>query len=200
MSRFLSRLTRASLLCTLVLMLPVSSIAQDPIPVQYRLTRTAPAPTATYVFPYSAMTCNLPVGMPPSTGLRISDPVNAGRDCELLGTAGGVIVPRPAGATHAYSIAGGDSTGTLWSAEAAMGNIVPPAPPTSPRLRPPLAGVALLGTIQERFPFAGLDVVRVLLDDTADAVYVGMSSLTAPGYSPRVGDRVQHIAYRLFEP
>lgn len=200
MSRFLSRLASTALACTLVLSLPVWSAAQDPLPVQYRLTRTTPAPTATYVFPYSAMTCNLPPGMPASAGLRINDPVNAGRDCELLGTANGVIVPRPAGATHAYSIASGDATGTLWSAEVAMTNVVPPAAPTTPRLRPPLSGVALLGTIQERFPFAGLDVVRVILDDTADAVYIGMASLTAPGYSPRVGDRVQHIAYRLFEP
>ena len=139
-------------------------------------------------------------GVPASAGLRIDDPVNPGRDCELLGTANGVIVPRPAGATHAYSIASGDSTGTLWSAEVAMTNVVPPAAPTTPRLRPPLSGVALLGTIQERFPFAGLDVVRVILDDTADAVYIGMTTLTSPGYSPRAGDRVQHIAYRLFEP
>ena len=189
MSRFLSRLASTALACTLALMLPVSSTAQDPIPVQYRLTRTVPAPTATYVFPYSAMTCNLPVGVPSSTGLRISDPVNANRDCELLGTAGGVIVPRPAGATHAYSIAGGDSTGTLWSAEVAMGNIVPPAPPTAPRLRPPM--VAILGTIEQRFPFVGLDVVRLALDDTGDQLHLGAVSLTIPGFSPRVGDRVQ---------
>lgn len=185
---------------SIVLWRPMPSAAQDPLPAQYRLTRTAPAPTATYVFPATAMTCNLPPGVPPSTGLRISDPVNAGRDCELLGTANGVIVPRPSGATHAYSIAAGDASGTMWSGEAPMSNVVPPAAPTSPRLRPPLSGVALLGTIQERFPFAGLDVVRVILDDTADAVYIGMTSLTAPGYSPRAGDRVQHIAYRLFEP
>ncbi len=196
----MSRMCVMLMTLSLVLSLPAWSAAQDPVPAQYRLTRTNPAPTATHVFPRSAMTCNLPPGVPASAGLRIDDPVNPGRDCELLGTANGVIVPRPAGATHAYSIASGDSTGTLWSAEVAMTNVVPPAAPTTPRLRPPLSGVALLGTIQERFPFAGLDVVRVILDDTADAVYIGMTTLTSPGYSPRAGDRVQHIAYRLFEP
>lgn len=188
-------------LWALVLLLFVGwqpAAAQETTPVQYRLTRTTPAPTATYVFQRSAMTCNLPPGLPASTGLRIDDPVNPGRDCELLGNANGVIVPRPAGATHVYSIAGGDVTGTLWSAEVPMTNLVPPTVPANPRLRPPFAGVAVFGTIQQRFPFAGLDVVRLALEGTRDEFHLGALTLTVPGYSPQPGDWVQVVMSRNF--
>lgn len=180
------------------LSLPVSSLAQGTVPVQYRLTRTTPGPTVSYVFPKTAMTCNLAPGGLASVGLRIDDPVNAGRDCELLGNANGVIIPRPDGATHVYSIAGGDATGLLWSSEASMVNLYPPTPPANPRLRPPFAGVAVFGTVQQRFPFAGLDVVRLALEGTNDEFHLGALTLTVPGYSPQPGDWVQVIMSRNF--
>lgn len=63
--------------------------------------------------------------------------------------------------------------------------IVPPAGPTA----------AVLGTVRERYPFAGLDVARIWLDAGAD-VYVGAASLAAGGYTVQPGDRAGIVFLR----
>jgi len=181
---------------SIVLWLPASSAAQDPIPgvptvVQFRVTRTAPnQPPSTYLWPMSATTCGVLPASVPATGplVTFADPGVFNRSCYLAGA--GNWSNLPAGLVWSFTIAAQGQDGS-WSDESAPYVIGKPGAPTGFGIRPTFTGVALLGRIDQRFPFAGLDVVRFVLDDTGDAMHVGAATLTIPGFSPRLGDRVQ---------
>lgn len=181
-----------SLLLVGVVSYPVQ--AQTPPTTQYRLTRTSPAPVQSFVFPRTSLTCGLTKGAPPSTGLRIDDPVNALLDCQLLGTANGVIVAAPA---STYTIAAGADNGE-WSGETPMTNIVPPANPGGGRVRPGAgAQVSAEGTAGERFAFGGLEIVPIRLDGINAVIYLGAPSLSVPGgYAVRAADRFAFSFWR----
>lgn len=173
-----------------------SSLAQQqPTITQYRLTRVTPAPSASSVVQKSAMTCNLTAGgVPASVGFRITNEAAPTTDCEMLGTIGGVIVPNPTGAAHVYTIAAAGAD-NVFGYEGGMANIIPPAAPTGGRVRPGLS-VSATGAVQGRFPFGGLDIASVLLDDFNLLVYFGASTLTVPGYDVRAGDRFEFAFLR----
>lgn len=68
-----------------------------------------------------------------------------------------------------------------------------PSAPGNFRLLTP--GVVALGVVRDRYPFAGLDVARVVLDAGPD-LYFGALSLSIPGYAVRPGDRVGLVLRR----
>lgn len=161
--------------------------AQPLVVTQYQLTRMSPAPVQFTVIPKTAMTCGLVRGVPPSAGFRINDPLDDTRDCQLLGTANGVIVP--AGQINDYRIMAATADG-IWSAEHILSNVVPPASPTGGRVRPGASAQASAeGSVQGRFPLGSNDVASVLLDTYGLLVYFGAPSLTVPGYTVQAGDR-----------
>lgn len=199
---------RIVIACVVVLVVASWATAQpvDVVPTQYRLTRTVPPPVQSGTFPLSAMTCGLPVGPPSGTGLRLTNPQNQATDCELLGTVGGVIVPKTAGVTPSYTIAASDATGLLWTSEVPGVLVLTPSVPSAPRVRPG-ASALVFGTVGQTFPYLlpNGDVITVataLLDDTGAAwpVHLGMWTLTVPnslGYTIGVGDK---IAYTFWKP
>lgn len=180
-----------------VLLASVASAQPGPLPVDYRITRTLPLPVASSTFLASAMTCNLPPGaFTVPVGLRITDPNNPQRECEIAGTLGGVLLPRVAGTVYAYSLAAGNGQNE-WSPETTAPNISVPAAPVGPRVKPGNApGVIADGVVLDRFPYAGLDVARVLIDGTTLDVHVGALTLTLPGYSVAKGDRLSLAFWR----
>ena len=124
--------------------------------------------------------------------MRIEDPNNIALDCELLGTAGGVIIPRIAGTTYAYSIAASNADGVEWTVEVPALNVNMPLPPALPRVRPGVQVATAEGVVGERFPFAGMDIVPVILDNIGVVVHFGAPTLTVPGpggYDVQAGDR-----------
>lgn len=72
--------------------------------------------------------------------------------------------------------------------------VAAPEAPGNLRIQPP-QGVTVVGTIQQRYPFAGLDVASAWLD-TGDMLYVGAQRLSVPGYTVTVGDRVELVLWR----
>lgn len=192
MSRLLSLLP---LLFSLVLSLPVSSAAQIMVS-EVRVTRTAPGQTPNVVtFAYGAMTCNVLAAAIPTTGALVSfdDLYNAGRKCYYV--APGNWSNLPVGLQWSFTVAVMSGDGQ-WSPESEPYVTGRPNAPSGFGIRPTFSGVAMLGTIQQRFPFAGLDVMSLALDDTKDLVHIGALNLTIPGFSPRVGDRVQVLVGR----
>ncbi|MGD9895179.1 MAG: hypothetical protein AB7Q16_17995 [Vicinamibacterales bacterium] len=76
--------------------------------------------------------------------------------------------------------------------------------PTNPRIepRPPAdgAGVAVVGTIQQRFPMGNLDVAGAWLDVGAP-IYIGAQQLSVPGgYTVQPGDRLGVVLWRQPTP
>lgn len=190
------------LVCALV---ALSSIASAQVPVvQVRLTRTLPT-SASAVVQASTAACNLPVGPVSSApGLRYADPVNANRDCELLGTVSGVIAPRVPGTVYAYTLAFGNAAGEF-TAAVAFPDISMPLAPSNPRIRPgDAAGVEFAGVIQRTYPYPlptgdTIAVATAYADsdpDGASPVHIGVWSLEFPGYTARVGDRVWLASWR----
>lgn len=174
----------------LVLSLPVSSVAQIMVS-EVRVTRTAPGQTPNVVtFAYGAMTCNVLPAAIPTTGALVSfdDLYNAGRKCYYVAPGNWSNLPVGIQWSFTAAVMSGDGQ---WSSESDPYVTGRPNAPSGFGIRPTFTGVVLLGTVEQRFPFAGLDVVRLALDDTRDAMHVGALSLTIPGFSPRQGDRVQ---------
>lgn len=66
--------------------------------------------------------------------------------------------------------------------------VTAPGAPGNLRLQPP-QGVIVMGTVQQRYPFAGLDVAGAWLD-SGSWLYVGAPQLSVPGYSVMIGDRL----------
>lgn len=190
------------LVCALV---ALSSIASAQVPVvQVRLTRTLPT-AASATFQHATATCNLPVGPVASApGLRYADPINANRDCELLGTVSGVIVPRVPGTVYAYALAFGSAAGEF-AAAVSFPDISMPLAPLNPRIRPgDAAGVDFAGVIQRTFPYplpnGDIIAVATAYDDVRGdtfPVHLGAWTLSFPGYAAQPGDRV---AVSLWHP
>ena len=197
----IQRQTTAMLLvmltCCSVLWMPASSAAQDPIPgvptvVQFRVTRTAlNQPTSTYLFPMQAVTCGVVAASIPATGAlaSFSDPHVFNRFCYLQ-AAGNWSGLQP-GVSWRFTIAAQGEDGS-WSDESDPPYVTgKPNAPTGFGLRPTFSGVVFNGVVDERFPFAGLDVIRLSPDDQATPVYFGASTLAGLGFTPRPGDRWQ---------
>lgn len=180
------KMTARSLALLVALVLPVEVLAQVPPTTQYRLTRTSPLPVQSSVIQKTAMTCGLPRAIPAGTGFRINDPLNDALDCELLGTAGGVLVP----GGGVYTIAAGSADG-LWSGEVPASNILSPTSPTNPRTRPG-ALLEVSGPVLRRFPFPvnGEMIDVATLEVGGLPVHIGAYSLTTSTYSVKPGDRV----------
>ena len=182
---------------------PGVAVAQVPV-VQVRLTRTLPT-SASAVVQASSAACNLPVGPVSSApGLRYADPVNANRDCEILGTFNGVISTRVPGVVYSYALAFGNAAGEF-TTDVPFPNVSMPLPPTNPRIRPgDAAGVEFAGAIQRTYPYplpSGdlIEVATATADDDqagANPVHLGVWSLTFPGYRAQPGDRVWLTAWR----
>jgi hypothetical protein len=72
--------------------------------------------------------------------------------------------------------------------------IAAPAKPGGFTVTP--TGVSVAGTIQDRYPFVGLDVASALLD-IGGTVYIGAANLSVPGvYAVQPGDRLGLILHR----
>lgn len=178
------------------------AFAQDPvIPVDYRITRTAPGQaTLTTEFLANSVPCNLAVAAPSGVGIRFTDPERPGRDCEYLSAA--PFSNRVRGVTYTWTLAGRQNTVDGYGPESIAVDVREPAIPTAPRdfrVTPPAdAGASLVvnGTIQDRYPFAGVDVASVWLDIGA-WLYVGAAQLSAPGYTVQRGDAVSLGLWRV---
>lgn len=181
------------LLLLFVFTVGVRPTAAQVVPHQYRLSRTVAGQTPqTHVFLKSAMVCGVPRGMVAGFGLRINDPENDALDCEYI-NAGNVLVANiQPGVAYSYTIAGGTQDGR-WGPESTPVSVGTPGAPGGLRVQPSVVGVQVLGTVQQRFPFAGLDVATARLDGSTVDVYLGAQSLAVPGYQVRPGDRV-HLA------
>lgn len=185
---------RLTLTLALLLTMAVTLQAQPLVVTQYRLTRwTDTAGTLTnpqtFTVAKTALACNLaPLSAPTSRGFRFDDQDNAGRDCQYLGDAGGLL--NTAVTTWAWTIAAGTIDG-IWSGEVRGAVRTVPAP-TNPRVMPGV-GVDVAGTVVLRFPFpyqgTNLDVATIQVDG-GPILQLGALSLTVPGYSVGVGDRV----------
>lgn len=181
------------ILLTMILMGAVTVGAQPLTVTQYRLTRWTDtggvlSNPQTFTVAKTALACNLaPLPAPVSRGFRFDDDNNAGRDCQYLGDAGGLLSTP---GTWAWTIAAGTADG-IWSPEAR--GIVRTVPaPTNPRVMPG-AGLDVAGTVVLRFPFPYqndvIDVATIQVDG-GPILQLGALSLTVPGYSVGVGDRV----------
>jgi len=192
MTRYLNALI-VVLVCTLL----TNVSAQAVFATRFQLTRLLPLPVATFEFPRSAMTCNLPVGPLAAPGLRISDEQNVGRDCELLGNAGGVIVAATPGVPYRYTIQGATDS-SIFGPPGEFPDVSVPTAPSGRRLRPATApGVDFVATVFDRLPFGGYDVARTVVDGYPIEIALGALTLTVPGvYSVQRGDRVAVAIWR----
>jgi len=164
-----------------------------PLPTSYRLTRTLPLPVSTSTFLASSMSCGLARGgVSSSPGLRIEDPRNAAMDCELLGTASGVIVSRQA--QNAYAMVACDGNGDC--SAPAIFNLLLPTVPADPRLRLPPPAVAFDATVTDRYRLGQIDVATTIIDGLLQPFYFGAATLTIPGYSVQRGDKVSVALWR----
>lgn len=168
--------------------------AQNLTVTQYRLTRwTDTAGTLTspqsFAVAKAALTCNLPK-LPAATGrgFRFDDQDNAERDCQYLGDAGGILDTTLT--NWAWTIAAGTADG-IWSYET-RGNVRTVPAPTNPRITPG-GGIDVAGVVVNRFPFQNgpdlIDVATIQVDG-GPILQLGAWSLTVPGYSVGLGDRV----------
>lgn len=182
------------LLLTVLLTAAVNVEAQNLTVTQYRLTRwTDTAGTLTspqsFVVAKAALACNLaPLPAATGRGFRFDDQDNAGRDCQYLGDAGGLL--NTTVTTWAWTIAAGTADG-IWSNET-RGNVRTVPAPANPRITPG-GGIDVAGTVVLRFPFPYqndvIDVATIQVDG-GPILQLGALSLTVPGYSVGVGDRV----------
>lgn len=184
-----------TLLLTTMLTLAAVTVEAQPLTVtQYRLTRwtdtggTLTNPQ-TFTVAKTALGCNLtPLPAPSSRGFRFDDQDNVGRDCQYLGDAGGIL--NTTVTTWAWTIAAGTVDG-IWSGEV-RGTVRTVPAPSNPRVLPGV-GVDAGGTVVMRFPFQNgpdlIDVATIQVDG-GPILQLGAWSLTLPGYSVAVGDRV----------
>jgi hypothetical protein len=186
----------------IVLLTASASLAQNPIPIRYRLTRSAPGQSLVIeTFLKASMTCNLPSGVPAPGSIRIDDPVNAGRDCEKADPAFFVNMVREV--AYNYTIAGQANDIDPYSQESNALTITLPRIPQIPNapgnlrgVPPNTQGVASLGTINDHpYKFGGLEVAPITLDAGAGNVFLGAERLQVPGYSVRRGDRISLVVW-----
>jgi hypothetical protein len=185
-----------------------------PIPVQYRVTRTAPSqPTIQHVFLKTAMVCDLPVANPaPPTGagaLRIEDPERPARDCEWFDQTNILGANRLPGVSYSFVIAGNAGSGYGLDSTAVVITLpgIPPAPPRFRYSPPPGApNVAVGGTILRRFhePAVNMDVAEIFLDIfPAKLLYIGSAppgGLASPGDIIKPGNRFEMVAWQPTQP
>lgn len=178
------------LVAVMTLALALTANAQNLTVTQYRLTRWTDtggvlSNPQSFTVAKTALACNLaPLAAPTARGFRFDDQDNAGRDCQYLGDAGGILATTVT--TWAWTIAAGTADG-IWSVEV-RGNVRIVPAPTNPRITPGV-GVDVTGQVVQRFPFVGLDVATIQVDG-GPVLQLGALSLTVPGYSVAVGDRV----------
>lgn len=165
------------------------------IPFTYRVTRSVPTPSQTFTFQKSAMSCGLTPGPIGGVGLRIQDPVDLTKECEYLDATNPLWTNLAPGTAYTFSIAGAAQGSTQYGPESADFGTGVPGAPGGLQIRPGFTGVSVVGTIQQRYPFAGLDVVDILLDGATDPTdplwhaYVGVKTFGVPGVSVQPGTR-----------
>jgi hypothetical protein len=199
-----SRHMRTAILALVMVVAVVGSAqAQSPIPVRYKVTRTAPnQPAVTVVFLKSTMTCTLPKAVPPPGAIRIDDPSLNSWDCEKADPeffAG--MVPEVA---YNYTISGQANDVDPYGPEsqALVINLprIPQIPGAPGNLRgtpPGTIGVAALGVVSgQPYKFAGLEVAPVTLDGGAGEVFLGAQVLEAGSFRVKRGDRVSLAFWR----
>jgi hypothetical protein len=177
--------------------------AQSPIPIRYRVTRSAAGQeTIAVVFSKASAVCGLPKGGQSQGSIRFDDPSLNTFDCERVDAAFFVgMVPEVA---YTFTIAGqandldryGDESIAVVIALPRVPQI--PGAPTNPRVVPPGAvGVAVLGVVSVNpYKWAGLEVAPVTLDGGAGEVFLGAKALEVPGYPVKRGDRVSLMLWR----
>jgi hypothetical protein len=192
-------------LTTLALVFGIATTAQaqSPIPIRYKVTRTAPnQPPVTVVFLKSTMTCTLPKANPAPGAIRIDDPTLNSWDCEKADPeffAG--MVPEVA---YTYFISGQANDVDAYGPEsqALVINLprIPQIPGAPGNLRgtpPGTVGVAALGVVSgQPYKFAGLEVAPVTLDGGAGEVFLGAQVLEAGSFRVKRGDRVSLAFWR----
>jgi hypothetical protein len=180
-----------------------SAAAQSPIPIRYKVTRTAPnQPPVTVVFLKSTMTCTLPKAVPPPGAIRIDDPTLNSWDCEKADPAffAGMVTE----VAYTYTISGqaNDVDDYGPESQALVINLprIPQIPGAPGNLRgtpPGTIGVAALGIVSgQPYKFAGLEVAPVTLDGGAGEVFLGAQVLEVPGFRVKRGDRVSLAFWR----
>lgn len=181
------------------LLVPIPAMAQPAVPAtQYRVTRTGPGTTInTMILARAGFTCNvLAENIPIGPGINFTDEDNPGRVCYIA--TNGIWTGLQPGIRYAFTLAAAGPE-SHWSPESEPPLILGvPTAPSGFGLRPGFAGIAMLGTVEQRFPFAGLDVVQNRLD-SGELIHVGMLSLGVPGFVIRPGDRIQVAAWRQDE-
>ena len=187
-----------------VVLSAVSASAQtSPVPVTYRVTRTAAGqPAQATEFPKAAMTCALPVAAPAAGAIRITDPLRADADCERADPAFFANMVREL--AYTYTIAGKvndlDGYGPESSAIVITLPRIPQIPGAPGNLRgtpPGVVGVASLGIVNATpYRFGGLEVAPVTLDGGVGEVFLGATRLQSGNYSVKRGDRVSLMLWR----
>jgi hypothetical protein len=125
---------RTPLLTCALLALAGPVAAQTLVPVTYELRyyTGGTAPSITYTFEKTAMTCDLAVGPGPAGSLRITDPERPTRDCQWIDPGTGPIRSSPVGVAYTVTLAGRANATDGWGPESA---------PPVPFRRPAVPGV-----------------------------------------------------------